>query len=458
MFALACCVLVTNGFLLTAPDCPIRPPCKCYDRLRDVDVICYSRNITSVHWFNNSTIPRTGCKDVSVDFSSNFLSMLPHNAFFNLSIYCNHNITKATILLRDNHLTDSSFENTSFNGIESKIEHIDLSENYITRIPWAMSKLINLIHFAITDNPIHIVDPDVFLGFGHTLDVLSISLPGVQSWPTAFNNLTVLDWLHVDSFKYNVPSYAFIGFEKTLSYLYYYSMPMDNMKPICRLRALGKLGIGGNQTFNGSTILRCESPIATVWGASFEGKVAKEFMNVFDVFPNVRTLEYENCDIADIEGAHVPNDTLVTSFYFTNCKLQKIPSLLNKLYLLEKCSLYGNQIRRIETDTLRNLRHLNHINLHDNPIQFIAKNAFQNLPALTYLSLDHTLLTVVPDVVEVLPSLRVIILRNDVISCDCAIKLSKLWAAHTTISIMGTCRNSTQTIGDYIRFQFLLCP
>ena len=138
---------------------------------------------------------------------------------------------------------------------------------------------------------------------------------------------------------------------------------------------------------------------------------------------------------------------------FQDSTLTTVPGAVNKFPYLQQCQLVGNKIRSIERHSIENLRYLTTLFLNDNPIVFISRDAFRNVPSLTHLGLTNTQLTAVPPLIETLPSLRIVYLRDSPITCTCEFP-----RVTSQLTIGGFCDVTYESISDFIRTTLPQCP
>ena len=448
----------SEGFLLGTDDCPAPPQCYCitglylYPAGTVTQMQCQFKLFSSVPIFRNTSVRHS--YPMELWLSGNLLSTIPANAFFNLQTFTNNAIY---IWLNYNNLTDGSIDINAFGGIEDLVMSLFLDGNKLMSIPRAVTRLNHLETLGLYGNPIVTIAADILISIRHNLLSLQIPLQNVTTWPSAFRYLTLLKRLWVMNYKYILPLDAFSGFRSTLQELYlddFINIP----RAVCDLTQLQILWLGSASSLPTRNLLPCSSPKASVIELRLKNTNFSQFPDVFKSFPNLQKLDLISTELSLIDDSMIPAKANITRLSLDNNKLTWVPGAVNGFPSLEILSLRGNLIRSIERHSLENLQYLETVDLTFNPIYFISKNAFWNLPALRSITLDSTKLTTIPAAVQSLPNFQYLNLRRNAIICDCDAPWLKLWAANTTVTVDGTCSGTSEDIDDFLMTSLQKCP
>ena len=423
-------ILSVAGFLLE-DDCPAPPPCTCTPRsiaCDDGDI-----NLSKVPIFRNSTAKMTAYWYLLL--RNNSLSALPNGIFDNL-----HSVTSdrgIDVSLQRNNLSVDGIGISAFRGIADSVISLNLTDNDLNSIPLAIGSLKRLQILYLKDNPIKSIDSRVFRSLRNTLGYLEISLPYVTKWPDAMHYLTSLKGLEVESFYHTITDDAFSGFRSSLTDLKFRDVNFTTLpSAVCKLQNLRSLSITNDMNIDGKNFIYCNPSLATLkklilsdnhWMATFP--------HLFTSFPNLTYVEIFGSGISFIDDNFIPNNTMVSTLKLTESNLTTLPGAVNKFAVLYSCDFNGNKIRLIERHSIYNLLNLGVVYLDNNPIIFISRDAFLNVPKLVYLGLSGTLLTQIPLLVETLTSVTTIELGSSQVSCNCELPhiLTRMYICWTQI-------------------------
>ena len=201
-------LFVTTGFLYD--DCPAPAPCKCtYDAIE-----CGDRNLGGVPAFHTTSLKQLS--SWSLNLSGNSIPGLLCNGFFNLQSFSNGQ--DIYIDLSSNNIRVNSFCIDAFHGIENNVTWLNLDDNELTSIPFAIGQLKHLETLSVLHNPLTTIDESVIISIRRTLS--HISIPNMSTWPDAVQYLTKLITLELQGFSRNIPVDAFKGFRSALVELY----------------------------------------------------------------------------------------------------------------------------------------------------------------------------------------------------------------------------------------------
>ena len=176
----------------------------------------------------------------------------------------------------------------------------------------------------------------------------------------------------------------------------------------------------------------------------------EQFPNVFKYFPNLTSLDFFHLNMGYIDDSLIPVNSNLTKFTANFCGLTWIPGAITAFPHLESCDLSLNRIRTVERNSLCGLSHLHYISLAENPIIFISKYAFEDVPNHDTLHLGGTDLTVIPQALESISNLYMLILANTNIVCTCDHPWLKHWPVPYSGYITGYCNNSNESIDAFL--------
>lgn len=436
LFALVLLISTATGFLYD--DCPAPAPCTCtYNAIK-----CGHRHLGRVPVFHNTSL--TMRRPWNLQLNGNSISLLQDNEFLELKPFSNgQNIS---IYLGGNSIRVDSFGD-AFNGLENNVTLLNLDDNDLTSLPYAIGHLKHLETLSLLDNPLTTIDLSVLLSIRHTLTDLSIPLQNLAAWPDAIQYLTKLQRLEIKSFSHDIPVEAFKGFRTTLVKLYLEDLNFTVVpSAVCDLHSLEYLHVGMNGKLSGKNLISCNPALGSLSTLKLvNNRRMSTFPNVFNTFPNLDSIEIVVSDVSFVDDFVVPNNTKISIFEISASKLATVPGAVNKLPLLHDLYLEGNLIHSIEMHSVINLPYLTNMFLNGNPIVFISGDAFRNVPNLSHLELENTKLTTIPLLVETLPDLRSIYFAGSPFKCTCEFPR---FASKLTID--GLCHVTHEYISDFI--------
>ncbi|KAI4504455.1 hypothetical protein M0802_000005 [Mischocyttarus mexicanus] len=306
------CLLLASCLAQTSPMCPEQreiAPCSCSMKKAGLDIVCEQTELTHISTamntlkgkpntvifylrlrhnnlpklqgymflgldirhltIHNSTLAAVeesslnsiGNKLTQLDFSQNYLGIVPSLALRNLHhlliLNLNHNKINAIhakafegldtleiLTLYENEI--SSIDGEAFKGLDNrKLKRLNLGGNKLTSIPTsALSSLDMLKKLEMQENKIRSIQEGEFEGL-KSLDSLGLAHNQIRSVPArAFHHLTQLNSLELDGNEIvHVDPDAFIGLEENLQYLRLgdnnlHTVPSDALRRLHRLRHL----------------------------------------------------------------------------------------------------------------------------------------------------------------------------------------------------------------------------
>ena len=280
----------------------------------------------------------------------------------------------------------------------------------------------------------------------------------MTTWPDAIQYLTKLQRLDIRGFSYVIPVDAFKLFRTALTEIYLYCFNFTNVPlAVCGLHNLERLDVETSRQLICKNLLSCHPALNSLSGLILQYNYKMTtFPDVLRTYPNIQMMRITGSGISFVDDGLVPNNTKVSIFHLSYSNLTTIPGAVNKFPFLHDCHLYGNKIRSIERHSIEDLpflHFLHYLNLESNPIIFISKDAFRNVPRSGVLGLSFTQLTTVPLLVETIPSLTTINLNACAIRCTCEMPHP---AAQLTIE--GLCHGTHEAISTFVSNTLPQCP
>ena len=433
-----------NTFILEEK-CLLGPPCECVYNT----ITCSGKNLSTIPSFSTA---KEHYNSIAVSFNYNHLTTIPARAFTNL------NATAARMIdikLAWNQIT--SVDPAAFEGIDTVITQLDLSDNILSTVPSAISKLTALKKLSIDRNPLTSLPGTVLSAIGNTLISLSISLDLFQVWPKQISSLSKLQQLSVSGYgSSNLPMDAFSGFDVTLGSLTLQDTMLTNLpKAICTLQNAKTLTFASNHFINRSADYPCSgngSLPLSVTTLTLSNNDLDQIPDIFTSFPAVTRLFFWDNHISTISDDSSFDGNQVVEFDLQNNSIVSVPPALNRFKKLTILRLDENLIQSIGATDFSGMTELRLLYLTKNPIQTIHPSAFLHNQHMTLIDLSNTRLNTVPVAVTSLLQLGIFRLSGGRIECSCTSMTSlKSWDVTRIHSDIGQCENSGETIKDFIK-------
>ena len=211
--------------------CVVLAPCPCWTgTIETID--CAYNQLT---YIPSMTPLRGSTTSFQVDLTGNQITMVPADAFYNLSAISTPWIG---INLAQNQI--HQIDKQAFSGIEGKVALLELNNNNLTNLPTAIRKLSRLSELYIQDNPMTSLDSTVMSIIGSTLRDLSISINLFPSFPSEIHFLRNLNNLMITGITFfSLRADAFSGLEASLGFLELSDSKLEKIpSAICRLQNL----------------------------------------------------------------------------------------------------------------------------------------------------------------------------------------------------------------------------
>lgn len=447
-------LLASSSAFLLNNNCLATPPCTCNDQSYGYSLRCGHQGLQHVPPFRQGVVHTV---TLSVDLIGNSLTVIPDNAFNNLSSI---NTTEIKLLFRDNHI--HTIEPDAFNGIEKVVRYLDLEYNNLTTLSGGVGKLTHLELLFLYGNPLQSFDATTMSKIGRSLDYIRFKMTDFKAWPRETQYLSALSTLLVDSIPFShLDKNVFHGLEHNLTELHIYYSNLEKVPDsICTLNNLQRLTILGNSLLNenGSSIFeQCSGPMLSVTHIELSYDGLHTFPDVFSLFPSLVSLIMNNNTFEFIDSALIPTNYKVYTINLNSNMLQRIPSALKNFKSLTTIELQSNNIRTVEGNDLNGFFLLAYLDLSHNPLVYISTDAFSSTKKLGTLDLRDTHLDHVPAAVTQLSNLRYLILSGRPISCTCDNSYLKHWDVNAVYTFTTQCASSNQTIKHYVTTTLQSC-
>ena len=392
IFQISICVLalcrLTTSFVLT-DHCSVPPPCKCDTN----EINCEYKNLPKIP---HLTTPPWTYGLVLICFGYNQFTVIPAGAFRNLSP-----INETSIFLYLDHNNITTIEPGAFDGIETAIEHLDLSTNRLTHVPTSLGVLTVLSKLIITANPISSIDATLMSKIGPNLQEFFIDVGHLTSLTNelqSLHNLTKFSINYIPLSRLNDD--IFNGLISLQEFEMSYSKLEKIPAAICSLRSVRTVVIKSsiNLRDDNSPEL-CNNTVTTLYSLILSNNSLTTVPNVFRTFPNLQSLYLDHNNLSS---------------------LSSVTQAVHGISRLREFDITGNKVVSIGDDDLVKLPNLFTFTASDNPLTHISTTAFKTIPYLYDLELDRTKLTKIPDAVLLLRGPLEISLDGAQIECSCS--------------------------------------
>lgn len=448
---------LSSAFILD-DNCPVQLPCKCTESAEyytGYTIMCTHNNFTVIP---NIKQVKLNVTKLNLVFGVNKLTVIPNGAFGIIS-----SINTSEIVLDLSYNSIVSIENNAFDGIENLTTFLYLRDNNLNTIPLAISNLNNLKGLDIQDNPLHSLSTSVMLNVGSSLTSLKLDLDHFSEWPKELRYLRKLENLTANHIPFShLDMYAFHGVESTLQLLQLEYSKLEKVPyAICHLNHLTSLYIRDNDYLkenDSSIFIPCNKEMVSVTTLDLSRNGLYKFPDIFSLFPALTSLTLSFNNLKYIDYTKIKIDSKLTHLYLGENLFDRIPYALNRLKFLKTLSLRYNNIKTIDSPDLAGLYSLTGLYLDNNPVMFIAPDAFNHNVNLTRLNLYDTYLDHIPVAVTNLTKLSSIDFRRMPVDCTCDMSYLKQWNVSAIAKIFGTCSFSSETIKHFVMNSLQSCP
>jgi Leucine-rich repeat (LRR) protein len=382
------------------------------------------------------------------------------------------------VVLDNCNLTDSSFSNDTFNGLESDLRTVSLANNNITRLPNALSKFTKLEHLDVSGNPIneHNFDENILREIGDHLLTFSfgtaIGGKELTKWPTTLKHLQRLQELTLTAGNINVmSSRAFHGYEGTLLRLTIAHTNLRSMPlAISRLRYLQELHFDHNTNVGdyGVRVPLLRGFLLYLNQLSLKDDNITTFPEVLKSFDRLEIVNMDENNMKFVSDKSAMAVTQISSLSLQNSGITRVPGAIQDITLLNVLDLSNNSIHAIETHDFRESSQLLTMKLDNNPILYISDQALSGLINLRKLEMRNVLLKRVPCAIEAMirnhhPGFILINLSENKLECNCGLKWlydlkNDIKTQSKSFKLIGNCDTINSSIDDYIDKQLHVCP
>ncbi|XP_052867194.1 chaoptin [Anopheles cruzii] len=351
----------------------------------------------------------------AINFDKNFIRHLPADSFQGLNI--------VHMVLAFNFI--ESVDAFAFATLENSLEYLDLERNRLTVVPAAIGSLNRLRYLYLTSNELSSVPDGPHGLLPGTLKVLSLSGNNFTAIPVdGLINCTELSYLNMGYNKItDIEEGAFGGWGANLQ-----TLLLRNNK----ITSLGYGAFGGLETikeislsFNGihhvhPNVFDNVSSTLKILELSF-GIYRQEYPGeALSVLTELMWLGLDNNNLKSL-----PDDALASlgQLTYINLAFNRIVAIPRSLFRSEvhrnlvEIDLSFNHLEELPSLTFDSLELIQIINLSSNKIRAVQKNAFHDLPYLTYVDMScNGLQNVSEGAFSFLPSLLSVDLMHNELS------------------------------------------
>ncbi|KAH3877176.1 hypothetical protein DPMN_001035 [Dreissena polymorpha] len=384
---------------------------------------------------------------------NNFLQ-IPANAFENIDTT---NATHITLVLSQNGI--SAIDDNAFNGIETEITELDLTNNDLTSLPIALGKLPNLAALWLSKNPLRSLTSQALFRVSLSVRELSLSLNNFSRWPRELHYFRFLHKLFVDGFtESRLPLDALSGLEKTITWFQVSESKLDLIPfVICHLPNLRYLDFISNWETQSPIFEPCNHNITEVHFLNLRNNTLKDFPDVLNSFTSLAILDVSVNNIRVIDSSLIPQNVSVTHLNLSHNAFTRVPSAITKFPYVTSLYLENNMITSLEDPDLGHLANLRVLDLSHNPIEYISGDAFAWQTTFDYLDLSSTRLVLIPSALASPRSIVTLDLSRSPIECTCKLAYMKKWSVNVT-TISGTCEGTGELVNSFVTSFLPLCP
>lgn len=447
-------VLVCLGYV---HGCPIS--CSC---IAD-EIACSYRRLTSLPSFSSSDFINVRVLDLS---HNNFTS-LPSNAFQNAKI--------ETLRLNNNHIR--SISNGSFNGLESTLQNLDLSNNELIKLPSALSDLNVLRSLNVSNNYRGSTNLEltasVMRALGDTVTEFTFGSVEQLEWPFELGaHLQTLHRLEVTSLHPDlivIPPTGFHSFESTLTDLSIHDtnllavpLGISNLWNLKTLNYDYNLNTGDRGILLQSFPTSNKSKLETL---TLKGDRLTVFPLVLKYLRHLKSFSIDDNALKLVSEETVEGLNTLQTLTIRNCSLERIPAALGNINLLRDIDFSFNSIETVEQRDLVGFGHIQKLTLANTPLKYISRDSLQPLLTLRDLNLNNTELTQVPMAINATTTLLKISMGGNQLDCMCENLGWLLYkevgcnkTAHHQFRVIGECDTIHATLDHYLKTYVPDCP
>lgn len=351
---------------------------------------------------------------------------------------------------------------------------LDLSRNYLRIVP-DLSFLPSLSELDITSNPIPTAGyPDsVFRELGSSLTSLHIGdLNNFIMFPrTISTHLPKLSSLEINgaspAFQY-LPQTAFQAFQLVLKSVTIRNTQLHAIPLAFRfLPNLEHLRFEDTPLTDYGVLPEAFTGLNKLISLSLKNDSLTTFPEIVDnLGPTLTslTLDYNKLLYIRQEAFDMINRSNIVELSLKGCQLDRIPGAIadDRGYYLEQIQYLDfsdNMIQSIDRNDLHDLRSLAHVSFNDNPLAYVSRLAFQNLPQLRSIDLGNTSLTVIPmALTNIVHNDLEINLQNTHVECICDLACFQKYYTSHHFAVHGACETVTQKLAEYLSQTVPKCP
>ncbi|XP_062406225.1 toll-like receptor 5 [Sardina pilchardus] len=321
----------------------------------------------------------------------------------------------------------------------SGIKIIDLSNNYINILKWAVFRsLSDVVSMSLADNKINQFEKGAFVGLTHLQRLnLSNNLIG-EIYRHTFQNMPNLILLDLTNNHIGVVQHESFSELSSLLALDLTGNSLTSVYTFARLPNLQELHLDDNKIDLLYKLGDVASSVTTLKVNKNRLRNMEDLYIILATFPNVVALNFSDNFFSYC--AHNSNDSIPSSNRLTvldlrNSALQFIwgsrlcLDLFDHLNKVQNLYLSFNLLESLPEGIFKGLTSLNYLDLSHNSLTHLKRDVFPL--SLKFLDFSYNLLSS-PDP-EVFRSLVAVDLKVNRFYCDCYLRDFQAWASNTTV-------------------------
>ena len=353
--------LRTESFLLSGTtNCLPRSSnvCKCYPtkffennkEILSTDIYCNKTKSGGFPDFSLISYPIINSTSFTITLTENNLTNVPGGSFIGFTPV-NLNATYLYFDLSKNSI--SKIENNAFIGLENMYIEMDLTQNKLTEIPFALMVLNQLRGIDLYLNPIKVIDPVVLLHMAPTVRYIDMEIRNM-SWPSELSSFTNLVGIGLfDLQQSNLPRQPFNASENKLDNILVYWSNLT-MLP-CSLTdhsVLEELTVQHSPNISATNTVEECRPNFTM-SSTFkklhliDGELT-EFPNILKFTPKLMLLNLRGNKIQYVNEDFIPLNSELAWLMLSYNRLKTIPSSFLRFQHLTSLVLDSNYISTVQ--------------------------------------------------------------------------------------------------------------
>lgn len=378
------------------------------------------------------------------------------------------NLQTEELILKDMKIV--SIPDHAFLPLKSVLKKLDLSNNFLTTLPLALTDLDALESLDVSNNVIDDKNftESVLRKIGASLTSFTFGSLDINNWPNTLKHLQMLQNLNVTKAAVRfMPQDAFYGFSGTLLTLSLENTALNSVPlAVARLTFLQSFNFDHNENVGdyGMNVPLLRGMMNYLTNISFKDDSLKTFPSALQAFANLKSVSMDENMLEFVSDNAATSVRQIENLSMRNSSISRIPQALADLTSLKSIDLSDNRIHSIDIEDVLILHSVKEIKLNNNPILYISNHAFDSTENLERLELQNTNLKQVPCAlkfaIESLTRVKHVFpltvdLSDNSIECTCELKwLSDTLYAHRNNinwTVLGNCETIVSSIDSYLK-------